>query len=106
MSMKEEKFSLPPEILEAMELTDESNYTPEQLLAYDKYLDAIRTEEMFREDAEEREAQREAQGEAREKAKWEDKIKKTVQKLKKSGHFTNEEIAETMGLSVSEVEML
>jgi len=62
-------------------------------------LDAIRTEEMFREDAEER-------GEAREKAKWEDKIKKAVQKLKKSGHFTNEEIAETMGLSVSEVEML
>ncbi|MBK8392178.1 MAG: hypothetical protein IPL23_24210 [Saprospiraceae bacterium] len=36
--MKEEKFSLPPEILEAMELTNESNYTPEQLLAYDKYL--------------------------------------------------------------------
>ena len=111
MSMKEEKFSLPPEILEAMELTDESNYTPEQLLAYDKYLDAIRTEEMFREDAEEREAQREAQGEARGEARGEAKGERkkalmTAKNLKVLGLLSNKQIADATGLAIEEVEEL
>ena len=99
LSMNNENFPLPPEILEAIELTKESNYTPEQLLAYDKYLDGIRTREMYRIDAE-------ARGEARGKAIGDEKLKAVAQKLKKRGIFTNEEIAETTGLSLSEVEAL
>ncbi len=107
LSMNNENFPLPPEILEAIELTKESNYTPEQLLAYDKYLDGIRTQEMYRKDAEARgKAIGEVIGEARGEARGEEKLKAVAQKLKNRGIFTNEEIAETTGLSLSEVELL
>ncbi|MFZ1789363.1 MAG: Rpn family recombination-promoting nuclease/putative transposase, partial [Saprospiraceae bacterium] len=61
MDMQKANISLPEEILQAIELTHESNYTPEQLAAYDKYIDAIRTEKTLIAEAE---ARGEARGEA------------------------------------------
>lgn len=43
-----------PEIAQALEIAKESGYTKEELLAYDKFWDAIRTEKTLINDAEER----------------------------------------------------
>ena len=75
MDMQKANISLPEEILQAMELTHESNYTPEQLAAYHKYIDAIRTEKTLI-------AEAEARGEARGEAKG---VRETAKKLKTLG---------------------
>jgi len=92
MDMQKANIPLPEEILQTIELTHESNYTPEQLAAYDKYIDAIRTEKTLIADAE-------ARGE---------KIKAiaTAKNLKKIALLTNQQIADATGLSISEVEGL
>ena len=100
MKMQKANIPLPEEILQAIELTHESNYTPEQLAAYDKYIDAIRTEKTLIADAE---ARGEAKGEAR--GKVEGAIA-TAKNLKNLGLLTNQQIADATGLSLSEIEAL
>lgn len=92
MHSPEEKISLPPEILEAIELTKESNFTPEQLLAYDKYIDAIRSEASIKADAR--------------KAGKAEGLKSVALKLKKSGLLTVQQIVEVTGLSEEEINLL
>ena len=46
------EFQDNPDIAKAVELTQESSYTPEELEAYDEYLDAVRVEQTVREDSE------------------------------------------------------
>ena len=96
MDMQKANISLPEEILQAMELTHESNYTPEQLAAYDKYIDAIRTEKTLIAEAE---VKGEARGEIRGK-------RQTAINLKKLGLLTNQQIADATGLTLSEIETL
>ncbi|HOY12399.1 MAG TPA: Rpn family recombination-promoting nuclease/putative transposase [Saprospiraceae bacterium] len=108
MDMQKANISLPEEILQAIELTHESNYTPEQLAAYDKYIDAIRTEKTLIADAE---ARGEAKGEARGEARGEVKGKvegaiATAKNLKNLDLLTNQQIADATGLTLSEVEAL
>ena len=92
MHTPEEKLLLPPEILEAIELTNESNFTPEQLLAYDKYLDAIRTEASIKADAL-------AEGEAK-------ALRLVARNLKKAGNLSLKQIAEATGLSEHAISLL
>jgi predicted transposase/invertase (TIGR01784 family) len=70
-----EAFKTSPEVIKAMELAQESAYTPAELAAYDEYLDAVRVAQTIRNDADAR--VREAQ-KAREEseAKLEEEIKK------------------------------
>ena len=96
MKMQKANIPLPEEILQAIELTHESNYTPEQLAAYDKYIDAIRTEKTLIADAE---AKVRAEGEARGK-------RLAAINFKKLDLLTNQQIADATGLSLSEVEAL
>ncbi len=100
MHSPEEKISLPPEILEAIELTKESNFTPEQLLAYDKYIDAIRTEASIKADAHKA---GKAEGEVIGKTEG---LKTGALKLKKSGLLTVQQIVEVTGLSEEEINLL
>ena len=107
MDMQKANISLPEEILQAMELTHESNYTPEQLAAYDKYIDAIRTEKTLIADAEARgEAKGEARGQAKGEAKGEARLRLTAKNFKTLGLLTNQQIADATGLSLSEIEAL
>lgn len=46
-----EEFKANPEVLRAVELAEESAYTPAELDAYDEYLDAIRVEQTVRQDS-------------------------------------------------------
>ena len=46
-----EEFQRDPEVAMAMELAQESAYTPEELEAYDEYLDALRVEGTIRQDS-------------------------------------------------------
>lgn len=46
-----EEFRDSPEVIQAIELAEESAYTPEELEAYDEYLDAIRVEGTLRSDS-------------------------------------------------------
>jgi predicted transposase/invertase (TIGR01784 family) len=46
-----EEFQNTPELARAMELAQECAYTPEELDAYDEYLDAIRVEGAIRADS-------------------------------------------------------
>ena len=96
MAMQKANISLPEEILQAIELTHESNYTPEQLAAYHKYIDAIRTEKTLI-------AEAEARGEARGEAKG---VRETAKKLKTLGLLTNQQIADATRLTLSEIEAL
>ena len=107
MDMQKANISLPEEILQAIELTHESNYTPEQLAAYDKYIDAIRTEKTLIADAEARgEAKGEARGQAKGEAKGEARLRLTAKNFKTLGLLTNQQIADATGLTLAEVEAL
>ncbi|MBK8636507.1 MAG: Rpn family recombination-promoting nuclease/putative transposase [Saprospiraceae bacterium] len=107
MDMQKANISLPEEILQAIELTHESNYTPEQLAAYDKYIDAIRTEKTLIADAEARgEAKGEARGQAKGEAKGEARLRLTAKNFKTLGLLTNQQIADATGLSISEINSL
>ncbi|MFZ1788172.1 MAG: Rpn family recombination-promoting nuclease/putative transposase [Saprospiraceae bacterium] len=108
MDMQKANIPLPEEILQAIELTHESNYTPEQLAAYDKYIDAIRTEKTLIAEAEARGEKRgEAMGEARGDARGEKRGKRLAAiNLKKLGLLTNKQIADATGLTLSEIEAL
>jgi predicted transposase/invertase (TIGR01784 family) len=46
-----EEFMENPELIKAMELAQESSYTPAELEAYDKYWDAVRVEKTLTIDA-------------------------------------------------------
>ena len=46
-----EEFKDSPEVIKAIELAEESAYTPAELEAYDEYLDAIRVEQTVRHDS-------------------------------------------------------
>ena len=108
MDMQKANISLPEEILQAIELTHESNYTPEQLAAYDKYIDAIRTEKTLIAEAE---AQGRAKGVAEGKAEGKTEGEKesaiaTAKNLKKMGILTFQQIADVTSLSISEINSL
>ncbi|MFZ1790549.1 MAG: hypothetical protein WAT92_19660 [Saprospiraceae bacterium] len=98
--MQKANILLPEEILQAIELAHESTYTPEQLAASDKYIDAIRTEKTLIADAE---ARGEAKGEARGEAKG---VRQTAKNFKTLGLLTNQQIADATGLTLSEIEAL
>ncbi|MBK8636508.1 MAG: hypothetical protein IPN72_24350 [Saprospiraceae bacterium] len=101
--MQKANISLPEEILQAIELTHESNYTPEQLAAYDKYIDAIRTEKTLIADAE---ARGEAKGKAKGETKGEARLRQTAKNFKTLGLLTNQQIADATGLTLAEVEAI
>ena len=103
MDMQKANISLPEEILQAIELTHESNYTPEQLAAYDKYIDAIRTEKTLIADAE---ARGEAKGKAKGETKGEARLRQTAKNFKTLGLLTTQQIADATGLTLAEVEAL
>ncbi len=86
------------ELKKAIELVDESNFTPEQLYAYDRYLDNIRTKKAIEDYIKERSFE----------AGKEEGIQITVAILKaiQEGHLTHEAIALEYGISVEEIEKL
>jgi predicted transposase/invertase (TIGR01784 family) len=51
LSVIPEEFKDSPEVIKAIELAEESAYTPAELEAYDEYLDAIRVEQTVRQDS-------------------------------------------------------
>ncbi|HMS69674.1 MAG TPA: hypothetical protein PKD18_16120, partial [Saprospiraceae bacterium] len=72
--------------------------------AYDKYIDAIRTEKTLIAEAE---AKGRAEGEARGEERGETRGKRLAAiNLKKMDLLTNQQIADATGLSLSEVEAL
>ncbi len=94
-----------PEIKEALSLTEEAAYTPEELEAYARNWDAIRTERMLMND---KFAEGEAIGEARGKAEGEAKgVTLTLEaaKLIRAGE-SNTAIHEKLGLSLEVIEAL
>jgi predicted transposase/invertase (TIGR01784 family) len=95
-----------PEIVQALEIAKESRYTKEELLAYDEFWDALRTEKTLIIDAESRGEERGIQiGEERgiQKGEYQNKIE-TAKRLKKKGVFSNEDIADITGLTLEEVQ--
>jgi predicted transposase/invertase (TIGR01784 family) len=74
-----EEFKASPEVVKAMELAQESAYTPTELMAYDEYLDAIRVQQTVRADS-----FKEGQEEERKKseAKLEEERKKNEEEKK------------------------
>ncbi len=86
------------ELKKAIELVDESNFTPEQLYAYDRYLDNIITKKAIEDYIKETSFE----------AGKEEGIQITVAILKaiQEGHLTHEAIALEYGISVEEVEKL
>ena len=66
-----EEFKDSPELIKAMELAQESAYTPAELAAYDEYLDAVRVAQTIRNDADARirEAREESEKKLEEKLK-------------------------------------
>ena len=110
--MLDQKMSLPEEILQAIELTKESYFTPQELAAYDRYWDAISTEKSLIADAENR-GRHEGREEGREEGKEEGKIEgenlkviSAAKKLKDLGVLTFAQIAEVTGLSENDIEAL
>ena len=102
--MLDQKMSLPEEILQAIELTKESYFTPLELAEYDRYWDAISTEKSLIADAENR-----GRNEGREEGKEEGRIEGAIiaaKKLKDLGVLTFAQIANVTGLSESEIEVL
>jgi predicted transposase/invertase (TIGR01784 family) len=90
-----EEFQNTPELARAMELAQESAYTPEELDAYDEYLDAIRVEGTIRADSFE---------EGREEGREEER-KNIVRKMHAKGMGV-EEIRELTGFSIEEIQSL
>ena len=108
ITMLDQKMSLPEEILQAIELTKESYYTPQELAAYDRYWDTISTEKSLIADAENR-GRHEGREEGREEGKEEGRIEGAIiaaKKLKDLGVLTFAQIANVTGLSESEIEVL
>ena len=102
-----QEFKDDPDLAEALELAKESSYTPEELDAYDQYLDAVRVEQTIREDAK-------AEGEqiGLEKGKAEgkaagkgEKAIEVAKKLLKKGINLNE-VAELTGLDAADLAKL
>jgi predicted transposase YdaD len=86
------------ELKKAIELVDESNFTPEQLYAYDRYLDNIRTKKAIEDYIKETSFD----------AGMEIGIQLTITiiKILQEGNLTHEAIAEQFGISVEEVEKM
>jgi predicted transposase/invertase (TIGR01784 family) len=86
------------ELKKAIELVDESNFTPEQLYAYDRYLDNIRTKKAIEDYIKETSFD----------AGMEKGIQLTITiiKILQEGNLTHEAIAEQFGISVEEVEKM
>jgi predicted transposase/invertase (TIGR01784 family) len=106
-----EKLKANPEIVQALEIIQESAFTPDELEWYDKYWDIISTERSYLVDArlegkmegmvEGRiEGRIEGQLEGRMEAKME-----TARKLRERG-FSDQEISEITGLSIQEIGLL
>jgi predicted transposase/invertase (TIGR01784 family) len=73
-----EEFKESPEVVKAMELAQESAYTPAELAAYDEYLDAVRVEQTVINDAY-------AKAKAESEVKLEEKIKDMARKMLAKG---------------------
>jgi len=83
-----EEFQNNPEIAMAMELAQESAYTPEELAVYDEYLDAIRVEGTVRADA---------------LAEGREEEKKKMARIMLQEGIDIEKISKITGLSVGEI---
>lgn len=93
-----EEFQDSPEVAKAMELAQECAYTPEELDAYDEYLDAIRVEGTIRADSFEEGRE---EGREEERKRHEEEKKNIVRKMRAKG-MSVEEIRELTGLSIDD----
>jgi len=96
LSVIPEEFKDSPEVIKAIELAEESAYTPAELEAYDEYLDAIRVEQTVRQDSYE-------EGEQVGIRKGEEKLKSAASKMLVKG-ISIEEISELTGLSIEAIQ--
>jgi predicted transposase/invertase (TIGR01784 family) len=103
LSVIPEEFKDSPEVIKAIELAEESAYTPAELEAYDEYLDAIRVEQTVRQDSYEEGRE---EGEQIGISKGERLgLEKTAKKMLAKG-MSLQEVSELTGLSDSEIESL
>ena len=89
-----------PEINKAMEVVEESTYTPEQLLGYDKFWDIIRTENTLYSSGV-RQGLEKGMEQGLEKGRKDEKIA-NARKMKSYG-LALEMIADITGLTIDEV---
>lgn len=95
-----EEFQNNPEIAMAMELAQESAYTPEELAVYDEYLDAIRVEGTVRADAI-AEGREKGRKEGREEGREEEK--KNIARIMLQEGIGIEKVSKITGLSVGDI---
>ena len=100
-----------PEIVQALEIIQESAFTPEELEWYDKYWDIISTERSYLVDAKLEgkmegllEGKIEGKKEGLQEGRLEEK-RETARKLKNKG-FPIQDISDITGLSIQEIELL
>ena len=94
-----EEFKDSPEVIKAIELAEESAYTPAELEAYDEYLDAIRVEQTVRQDSYEEGREEEKQ---KSEKKLEEEKMKIARKMLAKG-MSVQEASELTGLSEDEI---
>lgn len=93
------EFQENPDIAKAVELTQESSYTPEELEAYDEYLDAIRVEQTVREDSY-------GEGEQIGITKGREEEKRNMARMMLQEGMEIQKISKITGLSVEEIQCL
>lgn len=93
------EFTENPELSKAMELTQESSYSPAELDAYDQYWDAVRVEKTVTLDS-----FRKGKEEGREEGREEERMNMARKMLKK--RMDIQDISEMMGLSTQAIDSL
>ena len=93
------EFQENPDIAKAVELTQESSYTPEELEAYDEYLDAIRVEQTVREDSY-------GEGEQIGITKGREEEKRNMARMMLQEGMKIQKISKITGFSVEEIQSL
>jgi len=97
-----QEFQDNPDISRAVELTQESSYTPAELEAYDEYLDAIRVEQTVREDSEQIGI---AKGREEREQQFHEERKSMARNILRDG-VSIERVSEYIGLSIEELKQL
>jgi predicted transposase/invertase (TIGR01784 family) len=100
-----QEFQDNPDIAKAIELTQESSYTAEELELYDEYLDAVRVAQTVREDAEQIGIAKGEQKLLEERIKHEEEKKNIARKMLAKG-IGFEEVREMTSLSTDVFESL
>ena len=100
-----EEFKESPEVVKAMELAQESAYTPAELAAYDEYIDALRVEQTLINDAYTKAREDNHKELQEEKKKYEEEKKEIAYKLLAKG-MGIEEVSDLTKLSVETIQSL